>query len=56
MFVQLTKNSAKDSLSLKNGAHATVRLASGEKYTGEWKNNTRHGIFKTNKRTWSMHF
>jgi hypothetical protein len=33
----------KDALSQKNGAHATVYLINGDRYSGEWKDNQRHG-------------
>jgi hypothetical protein len=33
----------KDALSQKNGAHATVYLINGDRYSGEWKDNLRHG-------------
>ncbi|XP_065664162.1 MORN repeat-containing protein 3 isoform X3 [Hydra vulgaris] len=32
-----------DLMAQKTGLHHTVYLANGDKYTGEWKNNLRHG-------------
>lgn len=33
----------KDTLSQKQGPHATVYLINGDRYIGDWENNQRHG-------------
>jgi hypothetical protein len=41
--LETTSWKQKDMLSQKNGAHGTVYLINGDRYSGEWKDNLRHG-------------
>jgi hypothetical protein len=42
-------SNAKDLLSQKNGAHSMIYFTNGDTYTGEWKDNLKHGEINTNQ-------
>jgi hypothetical protein len=40
---QIPKWQQKENMGKKNGPHATVFLMNNDKYTGEWRDNMKHG-------------
>lgn len=42
---QMTRWQYIDHISRKNGPHSLIYMANGDKYTGEWKDDKRHGNY-----------